>query len=332
MLADPAISSDGKVLASSFKNETKIWSLTTGQFLHAIPTGFQSISISSDNQVLIGNFKGETQIYSLNTGKLLRKLQIGFNSIGLGAFSQVFIGNSERIAWVGDLRTGEIFRTFCIKEDIFNSVNVNITLNGQILASRIEQNSTIKIWRLNAENLPQSYSKHPGDAWSLDFAIDSQKLPFVRATPEIRPVVLSLTSPPQLENGVPLETSNIPVQPSADQNAKAEADRLNKSGIYSMYLDGWQINNAISIFLDVLVIYGEINNISGEGEAFNNLGAAFERTGSYLSALKFYQQALSKAQRVGDRIGQGRVFNNIGVIYLKLEQPRKALEFLIERY
>ena len=64
-----------------------------------------------------------------------------------------------------------------------------------------------------------------------------------------------------------------------------------------------------------------------EGTILNEIGLVYHKVGQRDKALEYYQQALPIREEVGDRAGLAVTLNNIGAVYRNLGQRDKALEY-----
>lgn len=73
-----------------------------------------------------------------------------------------------------------------------------------------------------------------------------------------------------------------------------------------------------------------INYISGFARALTIIGNSYWYEGVFELAQSYYLQAAREYQSVRDSIGLGQTYNNIGEVYKRMENPEKALEFLLK--
>ena len=88
-----------------------------------------------------------------------------------------------------------------------------------------------------------------------------------------------------------------------------------------------QKQEALRYYQQALTISQEVGDRSGEGTILNNLGAVYDDLGQQQEALRYYQQALAIWQEVGDRGGEGATLNNLGLVYSALGQKQEALRY-----
>jgi CHAT domain-containing protein len=115
-------------------------------------------------------------------------------------------------------------------------------------------------------------------------------------------------------------------QTSTTQARKAEADRLLKQGEQQLASNKPQA--ALESFQKALLIYQEIREQAGQGQAFKNSGNAAYASGDYPKAIEYQQQALTIAREIGDRDLEGRALNNLGLIYRASKDSTKEIEYL----
>jgi tetratricopeptide (TPR) repeat protein len=75
------------------------------------------------------------------------------------------------------------------------------------------------------------------------------------------------------------------------------------------------------------VIEREIKDRAGEGQALNNLGAAYRSLNQYEKAIGYDEQALAVASAIKDRVVEGRALNDLGAVYHSLNQYQKAIGY-----
>ena len=59
----------------------------------------------------------------------------------------------------------------------------------------------------------------------------------------------------------------------------------------------------------------------------DSIGFIYARLGQDQTALDYYEQALTIAHEVDDRISEGRTLSNIGAVYNDLRQYQTALDY-----
>ena len=77
-----------------------------------------------------------------------------------------------------------------------------------------------------------------------------------------------------------------------------------------------------------LKIAQEIGDPSGEGAAYGNLGIAYHSLSEYRKAIEYHKKLLKIAQEIGDRSGEGAAYGNLGGAYQSLGDYRKAIEYV----
>ncbi len=65
----------------------------------------------------------------------------------------------------------------------------------------------------------------------------------------------------------------------------------------------------------------------GEGNALGNLGVAYKNLGEVRRAIEFYEQRIEIAREIGDKRGEGNALCNLGSAYYTLGEVRRAIEF-----
>jgi tetratricopeptide (TPR) repeat protein len=76
-----------------------------------------------------------------------------------------------------------------------------------------------------------------------------------------------------------------------------------------------------------LAIAKEVGDRAGEGNAYGNLGNAFESQGDFRQAIEYRTQHLAIAKEVGDRAGEGGVHGNQGNAYEPQGDFSQAIEY-----
>jgi len=71
----------------------------------------------------------------------------------------------------------------------------------------------------------------------------------------------------------------------------------------------------------------EIGDLAKEGQAYGNLGVAFQSLSDYRKALEYHKKKLKIATEIADRAGEGRAYGNLGIAYRSLSEYRKAIEY-----
>ena len=67
-----------------------------------------------------------------------------------------------------------------------------------------------------------------------------------------------------------------------------------------------------------LRIAKEINDRAGEGQAYGNLGNAYQSLGDYQKAIPYQKKHLKIAKEINDPAGKGRAYGNLGNVYQSL--------------
>ncbi len=70
-----------------------------------------------------------------------------------------------------------------------------------------------------------------------------------------------------------------------------------------------------------------ISDRQGIGNTLNNIGIVYYRIGQYQRALQYYKRALAIHREIGDKMGENDDLTNIAVVYRKLRQYQTALEY-----
>ena len=67
-----------------------------------------------------------------------------------------------------------------------------------------------------------------------------------------------------------------------------------------------------------LTISKEVGSRAGEGQAYGNLGTAYDEMGDHSKEIECYAQRVAIAKEVGDRTGEGRAYGNLGIAEMML--------------
>jgi CHAT domain-containing protein/Tfp pilus assembly protein PilF len=82
--------------------------------------------------------------------------------------------------------------------------------------------------------------------------------------------------------------------------------------------DGWfrqgQLDRAVARAEDAVVLYGALDDVGGQAQAWNAIGNVRWTQGRMQDAREVYERALPLFIEVGDRLGQARVHNNLGEV------------------
>jgi tetratricopeptide (TPR) repeat protein len=89
-----------------------------------------------------------------------------------------------------------------------------------------------------------------------------------------------------------------------------------------------QVNKAIELYEQALVIAREIGDPRGEAANLNNLGMAYADLEQTKQAIEFYEKALAIAREIGSRQDEGANLGNMGLAYTDLGQVERAIEYL----
>jgi signal transduction histidine kinase/Flp pilus assembly protein TadD len=74
-----------------------------------------------------------------------------------------------------------------------------------------------------------------------------------------------------------------------------------------------------------LVLYENLNSVSGKIKVLNNLGITYKEMGMYSKALKNYNASLKLSQKTGDTRSEVGTFSNIGIVYQHIGNYSDAL-------
>lgn len=122
-------------------------------------------------------------------------------------------------------------------------------------------------------------------------------------------------------------TSPVLAQSRADK--KAQADRLLQQG--GQYYQTRQFTEALQFWQQALLLYREIQDYQGEGNALGNIGVAYFALGDYFKAIDYQQQRLASARQIKDRQGESAALANLGNAYYSVGNYPKAIESFQQR-
>jgi tetratricopeptide (TPR) repeat protein len=106
---------------------------------------------------------------------------------------------------------------------------------------------------------------------------------------------------------------------------RSQAVNLDRLGL-SYYFLG-QVERAIELYEQTLVVTREIGDRRREGAALGKLGGAYHDLGQVERAIEFYEKALEISREIGDHRREGVAFGNLGLAYYDLGQVEQAIEF-----
>ena len=91
-----------------------------------------------------------------------------------------------------------------------------------------------------------------------------------------------------------------------------------------------KIDSAIILVNEGLQLAREINNKQTEGNLLTTLGNCYYDRGDYQNALKYCLESVQIKNESGNVFNLNKTFNSLCDIYLKLDQPHKALEYALK--
>ncbi|CAH3165995.1 unnamed protein product, partial [Pocillopora meandrina] len=108
---------------------------------------------------------------------------------------------------------------------------------------------------------------------------------------------------------------------SHDHGSASSGDVKKVIDLYNQGKEAIEYNNLH------LKIAKEVGDKHGEGNAYGNLGNAYDRLGDFKKAIEYHNLDLKIAKEVGDKHGEGNVYGNLGNAYLSLGDFKKAIEY-----
>ncbi|MEW6369171.1 MAG: CHAT domain-containing protein [Acidobacteriota bacterium] len=88
-----------------------------------------------------------------------------------------------------------------------------------------------------------------------------------------------------------------------------------------------QVRRSVGEYERARDLWRAIGDAGGEGDALNNMGAAFAILGDNSKALASFEEAVPLLHCAGFSVREGQALNNIGFVYNALGENRKALEY-----
>jgi signal transduction histidine kinase len=85
---------------------------------------------------------------------------------------------------------------------------------------------------------------------------------------------------------------------------------------------------AVSLGLEALELYEKINDLKGQGHAYNALGMVYLHMGNFPEALTTLLESLDVFEEIEDTEWQMGLLNNLGNLYLGFNEPDQALVYL----
>ncbi|MCG9132646.1 PD40 domain-containing protein [Candidatus Poribacteria bacterium] len=166
-----AFSPDGKTLAGSGGNETRLWDLATKKHKQTINATSSHITFSPDSQTLaIGK-----ELWDASTGGHLKRWQVGSGGRVCSAFSpdgQMLVGCYDTNIFLWNILTDQ---SLWLKGHRDWSGSVAFSPNGQIIASGSPDN-TIRLWDAATGQIKNILTDHRGDVNSVVFTPDGSTL------------------------------------------------------------------------------------------------------------------------------------------------------------
>ncbi len=88
-----------------------------------------------------------------------------------------------------------------------------------------------------------------------------------------------------------------------------------------------QLDSALKYHLISLEVRKRVGDKRGIGVSLNNIGIVYYQRGDYLRAVDFYQQSLEVKESIGDMMGVAAAYSNIGLIYESDNDYKRALQY-----
>ncbi len=118
---------------------------------------------------------------------------------------------------------------------------------------------------------------------------------------------------------------NLQLAQNQSDPRKVKADGLLNQGI--SLLNTSQFEAALQSFQQALIIYREIKDRQGQGNALGNLGIVYQYLGDYAKAIDYEQKTLAITLQIKDRKGEAAALGNLGIDYYSLGDYAKAIDY-----
>ncbi|MDX6270513.1 MAG: hypothetical protein QOD28_1736 [Acidobacteriota bacterium] len=105
----------------------------------------------------------------------------------------------------------------------------------------------------------------------------------------------------------------------------AEGSHLGSLGL--AYADLGEMNRAIELYEQALIIELEIGNQRGAAANLGNIGNVYTILGDPQRAIEFYEQQLKLSRESSDKRSEGNALGSLGIAYKNLGEPHRAIEF-----
>ena len=111
-----------------------------------------------------------------------------------------------------------------------------------------------------------------------------------------------------------------------DIDAKTNAHAYNALG--HIYKLRGNLDEALKLYEQSLIINQQIGDYAGEGEGLNNLASIAAVKADYEAAIRYSEMGLVVMRKIGDLQGEGAILNNLGQIYTDKSDYNSALSHL----
>ena len=115
---------------------------------------------------------------------------------------------------------------------------------------------------------------------------------------------------------------------NTSQNVKNQAFAISKLGKGNFYLGNY--TQAFDFWKKALEKYTQIDDKTGIGEQYNNIGSYYYSIGDYENSLQNYLLSLEIRRELNDTLGIAKNLNNIGNVYYAKGQRNLSLETYLE--
>ena len=127
------------------------------------------------------------------------------------------------------------------------------------------------------------------------------------------------------EKSLSIGTEYLKIWSKKQKTNKITADSLYVLGT-SMRTNPQHRETAIGYYLQALDLYKEIGDERGEAEVLGGMGLIYSSI-EINKSLQYYEEALTKREKVDDRQLVGNTLNSLGFVYLKLNNFSQAIFF-----
>ncbi len=111
-----------------------------------------------------------------------------------------------------------------------------------------------------------------------------------------------------------------------DESKSAKAESLKQEGIQFFRFGDYE--EAAACFDEAHALYVELDDLKGQGEMLNNLGAIHTQEGRWQEAAQTFNKAQMIFESMGDKDGQAVSLGNLGDMYRHQGDNETSIEYL----